>query len=132
MLDVRERRAEDQAHDPCRAGENVFEREYASPGRAEEVDLLEPELRANCVDLFAEDRDRPLDVLRAIGVAAADLVVEDDRALAAKPLERAEVVVRRPRAAMQGKQGHGRGSQIADDPVPGAPAAIVDMAFRGR
>src|SRR5438093_10512806 len=111
MLEVRERRAEDQAHDPCRAGENVFEREHASPGRAEEMDPLEPELRANCVDLFAEDGDRPLDVPRAIGAPATDLVVDDDRALGTQPLERAEVVVRRagpPCRARSGTAGDAR------------------------
>jgi len=132
MLEVRQRRAEDQAHDPCRAGENVFEREHASPGRAEEMDPLEPELRANCVDLFAEDGDRPLDVPRAIGAPATDLVVDDDRALGTQPLERAEVVVRRARAAVQGEERYRRRRQIADNSVPGAAAAIVDVALRNR
>src|SRR5947199_7648722 len=124
MLEVRERRAEDQAHDPCRAGENVFEREHASPGRAEEMDPLEPELRANCVDLFAEDGDRPLDVPRAIGAPATDLVVDDDRALGTQPLERVNIVMRRDRAAVQGQALYHLRSQIHDSTTRGATPAL--------
>jgi hypothetical protein len=42
------------------------------------VDALEPELVADRVDLVAEDGDVPVDVPRAVGVSAADLVVEND------------------------------------------------------
>jgi hypothetical protein len=42
LLDAGECRAEDHAHDPFRAGEDVLQREHASPRGAQEVDPLEP------------------------------------------------------------------------------------------
>ena len=110
----------------------MLESEHASPGGAEEVNPLEPEVRTHCVDLFAEDGNRPLDVARAIRTPAADLVVDDDRALVNEPLERAEVVVRRPRAAVKSKKWRCWGLEIADESIPGAVAPIVEIALRNR
>ena len=87
LIHARERRAEDEADDPFRTGEHVLEREHAAPGRTEQMDPVEAELRAHRVHLFAEDIHRPLDVLRPVRAAAADLVVDDDRPLGREPLE---------------------------------------------
>src|SRR5262249_22126285 len=106
--------------------------EHAAPGVAEQLYPHEPELRSNGVYLIAKDGDRPLEVLRAVRAPAAELVVEDDRALFCEPLERAEVVVRRPRSAVESKQRRCRSIEIADDAVPRAVAEIVDVALRSR
>jgi hypothetical protein len=82
------------------------------------------------VHLVAEDGDRPLDVLRAIRAAAPELVVDDNRALVSEPLERAEVVVRRPWTAVESKERHCIRRQVAGDPIPGAVSEIVEIALR--
>ena len=107
----------------------MLEREHPAPGRPEQVDPVEPQLRANRVDLFPEDGDRPFDVGRTVGCSTADLVVEDDRPLGAELLERREVVVRRPGPAVQGEQRHTPDSSSPGDAVPGAVATEVDEAF---
>ncbi len=58
------------------------------------MNAIEAELGADGFDLVAEDVDGPLDVSRPIRAAAADLVVEDNRTLLRKALERGEVVAR--------------------------------------
>ena len=70
------------------------------------------------------------DVLRAIRPAAPELVVDDDRALVSDPLERAEVVVRRPRAAVESKKWRCPGAEITEDPIPGAVPEIFEVALR--
>jgi hypothetical protein len=92
--DVRECRAEHQAGDALRAGEDMLLREHPAPRRSEQMDSLESELVAHGSNLVAEDVDSPLDVSRTIRVATADLVVQDDRPLRCEPFERGEVVVR--------------------------------------
>lgn len=108
----------------------MLEREHASPGGAEQVDPLERKLGTNRVHLFAENGDRPLDVPRAIRAAATKLVVDHERAFVGKPLEWAEVVVRRPWAAVESKQRHCIRRQVAGDPIPGAVSEIVEIALR--
>ena len=49
----------------------------------------------DCGHLLTENVHAPLDVDWTIGVAAADLVVEDDRPFRCEPFEGSEVVVRR-------------------------------------
>jgi hypothetical protein len=65
-----------------------------------------------------------------IGSAAAKLVVDDDRSLVSKPLERAEVVVRLSRAAVESKERHCIRRQVARDPIPGAVSEIVEITLR--
>ena len=115
--EVRKRRAERQADDALRAGEDVLLRKHPAPRRAEEVGAPEPELLAHRVDLLAEDGDVPLDVLRPVGVAAADLVVENDRPFTGELLERREVVVRRAGAAVQGEQRRRLGIRVTAEGV---------------
>src|SRR6266545_3186617 len=129
LIDARERGAEDEAHDPLGAGEDVLLREHPAPGGAEQMDLLEAQLVAHGSHLVAEDRGAPVDVGRAIRVSAADLVVEDDGTLVRKRLERGEVVVCRPRPAVQGEKRRGPGGGVADDAEPGAVAAVVDVSL---
>ncbi len=124
-----ERRAEGEADDPLRAGEHVLEREHAAPGCAEEMDPVEAQLRAHRVDLFTEDVHRPLDVLRSVRAATADLVVDDDRPLRRESLERTEVVMGGARAAVQGEERRGPGPELAGNAVPGAVAAKVGVAL---
>ena len=93
------------------------------------MDPVESELAAHGVDLFAEDVHRPLDILRPVRAAAADLVVENDRALRREPFERGEVVMRRARPAVQSKEGGRPGLELAGNAVPGAIAAKVDVTL---
>src|SRR5438876_12237070 len=97
----------------------MLERQHPAPRRAKKMDPFEAELLPHGSDLLAEDGGTPLDVLRTIGVATADLVVEHDRPLARKPLEGPEVVVRRARAAVHGEQWRDRRIEVADEPVRG-------------
>ena len=94
LLHARERRTEDQTDDPLGTCEHVLEREHPAPGRAEEMDPVEPQLRAHRDDLFTKDVHRPLEIVRAIRAAAANLVVDHDRPLRRKPVEGTEVVMR--------------------------------------
>src|SRR6266545_7525131 len=127
--EVRQCGAEDETDDSVRAGEHMLLGEHSSPGRAEQVNPLEPELVAHGSHLLAEDLDAPLDALRPIRLAAADLVVEHDRPFVCKLLERREVVVRRPRSAVQREQRrHGR-IEIADEAVPRPIAAEIDVSL---
>ncbi len=91
------------------------------------MDPLEAQLVPHRRHLLAEDGDAPFDVGRAIRVAASDLVVQDDGTLVREPFERAEVVVRRPGAAVQDEERGGLGGGIAGDADPGAVAQIVDV-----
>src|SRR5204863_2339657 len=102
-----------------------------APRGAEQVNALEPELLPDDVDFLAKDADVPFDVLGTVGVAAADLVVEDDRPFVGKPFERCEVVVSRAGPAVQGEQRRRRGVAVADDAVPGAIPAEVDVSLLG-
>src|SRR5919108_1222789 len=110
----------------------MLEREHAAPRRAKQVDAIEPELIANRDDLIAEDIDIPLDVLRPVRLAAADLVVEDDGTLVREPLERREVVVRRAGSSVKRQQGNGAGVAVLDNAVPRAVPAVVDETLGDR
>ena len=107
----------------------MLERKHPAPRGAEEVDAIQAELFADGVDLLAEHRHGPLDVLRPIRVAAPDLVVQDDRTLSRETLERPEVVMRRPRAAVQREQRDRSGAELSGHLVPGAVATEVDKAL---
>ena len=90
---------------------------------------VEAQLRPHRVHLFAEDVHRPLDVLRPVRAAAADLVVEDDRPLWREPLEWSEVVMRGAGATVQREERRRPGPELAGDAVPGAVAAKVRVAL---
>src|SRR5215470_205439 len=93
------------------------------------MNALELQLLANGVYLVAEHVDPPLGVRRPVGLAAADLVVDDDRTSVRQLLERPEVVVRRARPAVQREQRDRAGVAIARDPIPRAVAAEIDVSL---
>src|SRR5215831_5878056 len=107
-------------------------REHPAPRRAEQVDPLQPELLPHGRDLVTEDGDAPFDVLRPVRLPAADLVVENDGPLRGESFERPEVVVRRARTPMERKQRRDRGIEVADDAIPGAVPAEVDVPLARR
>ena len=110
----------------------MLEGELAAPRRAEEVDPLELELVAQRRELVEEDLDAPVDVLRSVRAAAADLVVEHDGAAAlGQPLEGREVVVRRAGPAVQGDERIAALDALPDDAVPRSVAAKVDVSLAG-
>ena len=80
LLHAGQRRAQHEARETAVAAQRVLERELTAPRRAEEMDPLELELVAQRGELVEEDLDAPVDVLRAVRAATADLVVEDDGA----------------------------------------------------
>ena len=88
---------------------------------------LEPEVRAQCVEFLEEDGDAPVDVLRRLRPSAPELVVEHDRPLVREPLERREVVVRRPGPAVQGDER--RPAAVPADAVPGPPDRPLEVAL---
>src|SRR5207237_8555778 len=127
IVEARECRAEHQADDPVGARKDVLEREHPAPRAPEQVDAVEAELLPDGGGLVAEELDAPLDVRRAVGVAAPDLVVDDDAALLREPLEGREVVVRGAGPAVQREK---RRALLTGRAVPGAVAAEVDVSLR--
>ena len=69
------------------------------------MNALEPELFPQGRQLVQEDLQAPVDRVRPVGAAAAELVVDDDGpAVGSEPLERSEVMVGRAGAAVQAEQ----------------------------
>src|SRR5205814_2198447 len=98
---------EDQRAEPVGPAEHVLLREHAAPRLAEQVDPVEAELLADSADLLDEELERPLDVLRPVRVAAAELVVDDDLpAVPRELLEWPEVRVRGTGAAVLAEERH--------------------------
>ena len=124
----RERRAQDQALERLLPCERVLEREHPAPRRAEQVHAIEPEVRAQRVELVEEDGDAPVDLLRRLRPPAPELVVEHHGPLVGEPLESREVVVRRPGPAVEREE---RDPALADPAKPGAVPAKVDVSLLG-
>src|SRR5690348_6473661 len=93
------------------------------------MDALEPELLAYGRDLLTEDVDTPVDVGRAVGFPAADLVVENNGPLGREAFERCEVVVRRAGAAVQREKRSRRRVEVSDEAVPRAVPVEVDVSL---
>lgn len=129
FVDAGERRRQHEAGQPAVAAERVLQGEHSAPRGAEEVHAHEPELVAERGELVHEDRDAPIDGLRTVGAAAADLVVEDDGAsLVGELLQRGEVVVRRAGAAVETEERVATVGALPDDGVPRAVAARLHVA----
>ena len=127
--DARRRRGEHEPGDPLRSAAHVLDREPAAPRLPEQVAALEAERVAHLVDLLAGAVERPQRrVVRLVRAAAAELVVDDRRAVGGQALgQRLDVVARRAGAAVQDEQRHA--VAVAVPPVPDAPARDVDRAF---
>ena len=93
---------------PAAAAGHVLDREPAAPRLAEQVAAVEPERGAHLVELLDGAVDRPeRRVVGLLGAAAAELVVDDHRAVLGQPLgERLHVVRGRARAAVQEQHRH--------------------------
>ena len=130
LLDRRRRAGQDEPDDArAAAAREVLDGEPAAPRLPEQVAaLLEAERRAHLVDLVHGAIERPQRrVVRLVGGAAPELVVEDHRPVRGHALrERADVVVRGARPAVQRQQG--RGVAAAEPLVPDAAAADLDGA----
>ena len=80
------------------------------------------------VELLEEEAEAPLDLAVGLRLPAAELVVEDDAALARESLERAEVVMGRARAAVEARSGVR--PALAGDAVPRPAGPPVEDAFQ--
>lgn len=94
------------------------------------MDALEPEPGAQRIELRQEERQRPLCLPARRRPAAAELVVEDDRALVRELEQRREVVMRRAGAAVQAQQR--RAVAFAGDEIPGAACFPFEGSFAHR
>ena len=92
------------------------------------MDLVEAEVPAQMLELLREDRESPVD-LRTVRASAAELVVHHHRPLVRQPFERTEVVVRRPRPAVQADER--RPPSLAGDAVPRAAERALEEALHG-
>ncbi len=72
------------------------------------MQAIEPERRANLVDLVSEAADLPEPVVGGVRPSAPELVVEDDLALVGEHSERLEVVVASPGPAVEDEERESR------------------------
>jgi hypothetical protein len=108
----------------------VLEREHPAPGGTEQVHTVERELVAEGVQLVEEELERPVDVRLLLRAAAADLVVEDDRArVLGESFERREVVVRRAGTAVEREQRRSPRLELAGDAIPRAAARMLERSL---
>ena len=125
---TRQRRREDEAHEPVGLSEGVLLREHPAPGVPEQMHAVEAERVADVRELGEEELDGPE---RRIGrlrrVARPELVVEDDAPLVSELLERGEPEVRRAGAAVQAEEWHAR--PVAGRAEPRLVAAERDTPF---
>ena len=128
------RRVEHEAREALRLGQGVLECEHPAPRGTEEMDPLQPEPLAQVVELLDEGLDDPQrEVVRAVGDAAAELVVEDDAppllCERGQPLER---VVRASRSAMQTDERQPPGRlAVPEDPIGRTELAEREPALHG-
>ena len=94
------------------------------------MNALETELLAERRQLVEEDLQAPVDRVRPVRAAAAELVVEDNGpTVRRQSLERREVMVRGAGAAVQAHERVEVRVQVAGDPEPRSAAAPFDPAF---
>ena len=106
--------AQDQAAQLRLTVEHVLHGQHAAPRAAEQVQLVETECSADLRQFLDEPVDCPQrDVIGTVGVAAAELVVEDHLAAVGQRLQRLQVVVREAGAAVQAQQRR-RAAAFAD------------------
>ena len=104
--------------------DRVLHAEHAAPRVAEHVVTLEAEGAAHGVDLLDGALERPERlVLDALGAPAAELVPVDHLAAVGQVVERREVVVAKPGAAVDGQERKARA--LAEDTAVQASNGVV-------
>ena len=102
-------------------GDAVLDAEPAAPGLAEQMHLAEPQGLADRIELPGVALDRPeRGVVRAVGGAAAELVVGDDAiaVVGEAGMRLAQVVAGQPRPAIDAEHRLGAAAEaVGDDPV---------------
>jgi hypothetical protein len=108
---------------------HVLDRQPAAPRLAEQVDAVQSERVADCVDLGHEAVQRPQRrVVGLLGASAAQLVPEDDRAAGGQRLTQGrDVVAAGARSAVEHEQR--RRIARSQPPVPDAAARDVEPAL---
>src|SRR6202042_3964897 len=97
--------AQGQADQVRAAVQHVLHRQHAAPGAPEQVQSVQAESRADLGQFLDKAIDGPQrDIVRPVGVAAAELVVEDHLAAVGQDLQSLEVVVRESGATVQAQQ----------------------------
>src|SRR5947208_1535422 len=120
---------EDEALELRLPVEHVLHRQHPAPRAPEQVQAVEAERRADGGELLDEAVDAPERiVVRTVGPAAAELVVEDHRPAVGELGELLEVVVREARAAVEAEEGNALPAVVVDD-VPHTAAGNVDVAL---
>ena len=95
-------RGEHEALDARRLRQHVLDSQPAAPGLTEQVDRVETERGPYFIDLANEAVQLPeSDIIRAVRLAAAELIVEHDGSRVGEFPEGLEVVVSGARSAMQ-------------------------------
>ena len=106
---------------PAGRPDHVLDREPPAPRLAEQVAAVEAERRAHLVELLHRPLDRPeRRVVGMVGAAAAELVVDDHRAVLRQPLGQGQqVIARRPGPPCRSSTGMpSRGPIRADQTLP--------------
>src|SRR5712692_4116977 len=119
-------RGEDKAAEMLLVREGVVGREHPAPRVAVQVEGVKLQVNAEQLELVDEAVGPPQGrIVRPVGLAAAELVVEDDASSAAgEPLERLQVEASAARTAVEENE---RPISVTEDPV--ADGSDIDLEF---
>ena len=107
--------------------ERVIGRQHAAPRVAVEIEFVQPEVGAQRLELVDEAVGAPeRRIIRLVGRAATELVVEDDAPIRARQaLQRLQIETAATRPAVQ---EHERSVAVAEDPVADGSALDLDRS----
>lgn len=111
---------------PCGSGQNVVDGQHRAPGGAEQDHALQAEGAAHLAEFADEPLDGPKgEVVGAVGLPGAELVVEDHAPVARQSLDREQESMAESGAAMEDQDGRFRA--VADRPSVDLPAVYLDV-----